>query len=177
MPAHKIDKTGQNKITQNNNRRNNRLLEFQGRTMTLAQWAREIGIEETTLWGRIVRRGLSIQEALTKPVQKQNRRSEKVVEFRAETGPVSAFADKFGISKYVVYKRLLAGMSLEEALLTPVRPKQSSQKRQITFNKKTQGISEWARELGFKPIILYNRLIQNGWSIERAFTEPVRKRK
>lgn len=44
-----------NKIMQNNNRRDCRKITHDGRTQTVAQWARELGIRETTIRGRLQR--------------------------------------------------------------------------------------------------------------------------
>ena len=49
-----------------NNRTNNRLLTFDGRTQTVAQWSRELGIPETTVRNR-KRRGWSDEQALLTP--------------------------------------------------------------------------------------------------------------
>lgn len=53
-----------------NNTRSNRLLTFQGRTQTVAQWSRETGIKGSVLYGRI-RRNWTVDEALTATVQKK----------------------------------------------------------------------------------------------------------
>lgn len=53
--------------TQNNNRRGNRLLTFQGKTQTVAQWADDIGINSSTLYHRLYR-GMSVEMALTRGV-------------------------------------------------------------------------------------------------------------
>jgi hypothetical protein len=50
---------------QSRNRSNNRLFTFRGKTMVLADWARETGINKNTLWGRIHRWGWSLEEAFT----------------------------------------------------------------------------------------------------------------
>jgi len=54
---------------QNNNKRSNRIITFDGKTMTWAQWARFIGISRSTLVGRLTILGWSIEKALTTPVQ------------------------------------------------------------------------------------------------------------
>lgn len=54
---------------QSNNRRSNHFLIFNGVSKTLAGWAVETGIEQTTLRRRIVNYGFSIGEALTRPVR------------------------------------------------------------------------------------------------------------
>lgn len=60
-------------ITQNNNKRDNRLLTYNGKTQTMTQWAREIGMKDTTLDERL-RRGWTVEDALTKPVQLHRRK-------------------------------------------------------------------------------------------------------
>lgn len=51
------------KYTQQNNKRNNRLLTVRGQTLTLAQWGREMGISDQTINSRL-RRGLSPEKAI-----------------------------------------------------------------------------------------------------------------
>lgn len=48
---------------QQNNRRDNVLIEYNGRTQTMAEWAREIGIQYDTLRRRVVFRGERPPEA------------------------------------------------------------------------------------------------------------------
>jgi hypothetical protein len=54
---------------QANNKRNSRKITFQGRTQTIAQWAREIGVGTVTLWTRLNRYGWPVEKALTTPVK------------------------------------------------------------------------------------------------------------
>jgi hypothetical protein len=49
---------------QNNNRRNTKFIEFQGRRLGVAQWARYLGIDRTTI-GRRIERGCSVEEILS----------------------------------------------------------------------------------------------------------------
>jgi len=51
--------------TQQNNRTTNRMITFDGRTQSLSEWAREIGIKPGTLRNRI-ESGWSLEEALKK---------------------------------------------------------------------------------------------------------------
>lgn len=50
-------------LQQANNKRNNRLLTFKGKTQNVKQWAKELGIKYTTLQGRI-KRGWTDERAL-----------------------------------------------------------------------------------------------------------------
>lgn len=53
---------------QQNNRRNNHFLEFQGKRLTLAQWGREVGIDQDILSSRL-EDGWSTERTLTTPVK------------------------------------------------------------------------------------------------------------
>lgn len=52
--------------------------------------------------------------------------------------------------------------------------KNRNSNRLITYNGETKILQDWARELNVDPRFLSRRL-DNGWSVERAFTEPKRK--
>jgi len=52
------------------NRRNNHLILSGGKTQCIAKWAKETGINQKTLWHRIVTLGWSPKKALTTPVKK-----------------------------------------------------------------------------------------------------------
>jgi len=76
-PNHTLDRIDNNKgytpdncrwatyTDQLNNRRNSRLIEYMGKTQTLAEWSLETGIGWHTLRQRIDRLGWSIERALT----------------------------------------------------------------------------------------------------------------
>lgn len=61
---------------QNRNTRSSRLLTFDGRTMTVAAWAEEVGIERMVLHNRI-RRGWTVERTLTEPCQEYQRREKR----------------------------------------------------------------------------------------------------
>jgi len=58
-------------IEQMNNTRKNRFYEYNGKTLTLAQWAREVDIHAHTLFMRVEKYGWSVDRALTTPVKKK----------------------------------------------------------------------------------------------------------
>lgn len=61
------------KAEQANNRRSSRLLEYNEKRQTIAQWSAEIGIEQTTLSARL-RMGWSIEKALTTPLKNKKQK-------------------------------------------------------------------------------------------------------
>lgn len=61
---------------QNNNRRDNRLLSAFGKTQTMMRWAKEYGIRFGTLSERLRRGFMSVEDAISRPVQIQVRKSE-----------------------------------------------------------------------------------------------------
>lgn len=54
---------------QSNNTRSNHIIEFNGESLTVIQWARRLGLNHNTLYKRL-RKGWTIEEALNKPVNK-----------------------------------------------------------------------------------------------------------
>ena len=91
---------------QANNKRNNHLIEVDGVTKTLAQWAREYKIGVPILGFRI-RGGMDPKLALTTPVNKRgmSKLSDDDVRFIRANYPMmtsSALAEKFGVSKKAV---------------------------------------------------------------------------
>lgn len=85
-PAHEIDRIDNSgpyspencrwvTVSENgSNKRNNVLLTHDGRTQTMAQWSREVGITEKQLRARI-KLGWSHSDALTKPLKRDRRRA------------------------------------------------------------------------------------------------------
>lgn len=59
------------RFEQARNRRSNRLITFNGRTMPVKDWAVEVGIHYRTITARIDKLGWSEARALTEPVQQQ----------------------------------------------------------------------------------------------------------
>lgn len=54
---------------QNNNKRSNRLLEFNGRSQTLSEWADELGFDYGALRSRLSLRAWTVERALTTPMR------------------------------------------------------------------------------------------------------------
>lgn len=61
---------------QGNNKCNNRMIEHDGKTMTISQWARELGVPMKNLHNRIVNLGWDIDRAFTQPYRKPRTKKE-----------------------------------------------------------------------------------------------------
>ena len=61
-------------------------------------------------------------------------------------------------------------------VINEAEPKKKN-KREYTYNDKTQNLSKWAKELNMPVQTLYNRLVMKNWPVEKAFTEPVKRGK
>lgn len=57
---------------QNNNKSDTRHILFNGKTMNMTQWAKEIGTSPSALHHRIANMGMSIEDALTIPFSRSN---------------------------------------------------------------------------------------------------------
>lgn len=60
------------KLEQDNNRRINVFVEFNGDRLSISQWARKIGMEIATLHSRF-RDGWSVEESITEPVKRKSK--------------------------------------------------------------------------------------------------------
>ena len=47
--------------------------------------------------------------------------------------------------------------------------------KNITYNGKTQNVTQWADELGINPDTLYSRIFRASWTVEKAFTTKTHK--
>lgn len=106
-------------ITQCNNRRSSRFLTYQGKTLSHAQWARELGLSRNVIHGR-VKRGLPIEEILSpkKHVHRGENHHQKLITFNGVTMNQKQWAEKIGITPTNLMRRLRV-MSIEEALTQP----------------------------------------------------------
>lgn len=61
-------------IEQNNNKRNNNLIKYKGKTQSISKWSTELGINRVTLLSRL-RNGWSVERAFSTPTLTQYRNS------------------------------------------------------------------------------------------------------
>ena len=99
-------------MEQANNKRGNVCFTYGGKTMTVAQWAREIGLSATGLHDRL--KTMSVEEALTK----KKREVLRFYVFDGEALTIKQLAEKAGLKAKTINQRLKDGWSVEEAVTT-----------------------------------------------------------
>ena len=62
------------RLTQANNCRTNHYLTFNGKTQSIAEWARELGVSDSVIRHRLSKLGWSVEKTLTTPLQKSYRK-------------------------------------------------------------------------------------------------------
>jgi len=157
--------------TQANNRKSNVLITIDGRTQNKKQWADEIGVHKRTFDNRL-ESGWDFEKILTKKVNHHQYTPKTPITFNNKTQTLTEWAEEIGITPQTLYGRLnTLGWSIETAL-TNKRGIHSKSNfiKPITFNNKTQTLTEWADEIGITPHTLYYRTHRLGWSIEESLS-------
>lgn len=97
-----------------NERRGNRILEFNGQKLTISQWADKTGIPRNAIRMRIESHGYTIEQALTSPHGKQvHKRDCFKVEFNGRIEPLSVWAKELGATPKDIGRSLKSGKSFE----------------------------------------------------------------
>ena len=87
--------------TQSCNKRNNRLITYNGETKTISEWADVLGIKRRTLHNRLCRSHMSVELAFRKEYLYGNK-----ITYQGETKTVSQWAKIIGISEGALYQRV-----------------------------------------------------------------------
>lgn len=146
-----------------NNKRTNRMLTHDGKTLTMSQMAEEIGISYKILNGRMYN---GVKD-FANP-----KRVWPKVSFEGEELSLKEFSERIGLGSAPINRKLNLGWTPEQVAeysKTRVR----SRPRIYTWNGVTQCIERWAKVTGIPANVLRNRLVRYGYSPERAFTTPI----
>lgn len=106
---------------QANNKRTNRIVEWQGRSQTVAQWAKELGLSSGTIQSRL-NKGMAADDAFASG-------SYRLVEINGQRRKLSEVLAETGISMATYYQRKRNGWPPEKILTTPANP---ARKRKLT---------------------------------------------
>lgn len=165
------------KEEQATNKRSTRWADVDGKKVPLIDLARQAGLNPGTVYARIDA-GWSWQDAVGKTVKQalKERPGAALYSYMGETRSLTDWAQKLGVSKVLLSKRLDRGWTFKQAVETPNKknPESTVRRRLISFSGKTQSLTAWARELGI-PYGTLKRRFHLGWRPEVAFTTPWRK--
>lgn len=162
---------------QQNNRRNNTLINFKGETKTLKQWSEKYNINCVSLLSRISREW-SFEDALTTPIgeSEKNQENYHLITYKGITKTVTEWAQYYNMSVTTLFGRINeANWSIEKALTTLVG-ESAGNSNLITYNGKTKNLLEWSEEYNISHSTLITR-INRGWPIEKALTTPIKELK
>lgn len=118
---------------QQNNKKNTPKIKFRGKSQTVKQWSRELGINHQTVYARI-RKGMSIEKALTIPIKKEKSQlsGNLAITFRRQTMPLKQWAKVLGINYSTLHNRLrIRKMPLKKAFLMPVKKKEKHKTKKV----------------------------------------------
>lgn len=98
-------------LTQNNNKRSNRMIEYKGKSYTAAELARTVGISYMVLMTRL-KKGWGLEKALSL----EDKRSPCLIRYKGKAYTVAELARETGVEYATLVKRLKHGKTVEEAV-------------------------------------------------------------
>lgn len=112
----------------------------------------------------------------TKKEQGNNKRTNRLIEYRGRTQTAQQWSDELGIKLNTLTSRLDSGMDSEEAFAKPV---QGYANKPIELNGRSQSLAAWCKELGVKDGTARMRLSKYGWTVMQSLgidPPPARER-
>jgi hypothetical protein len=106
------------RVEQNRNKINNRLITYNGETLTHAEWSYRLGLHPDTV-GQRLRNGWTVERALTQPIRWEFRA--RLITHAGETLTLTGWARRLGISPETIAMRIKSGWPIEKALGQPAR--------------------------------------------------------
>lgn len=135
---------------------------FKGRTMTLRQWASELGVTPRMLHGRL-RNGWPLEQVLVPRMRQRDKR----IEFNGDSLTVKEWSIKLGIPAFTLYGRLRKGLPFDKVFFQgQMKPGVS---HLLTFNGITLNLTEWSERLGVPFNTLQGR-VKRGFSVEKVLS-------
>ena len=98
-----------------NNRTTNRYITWNGKTMSAAQWAEELGVEYNTLLRWI--NNMPLEKAMTNTPKYRQPNKGKKLQLNGEEHTIAEWAKLNNIKKDTLRRRINRGMNIEDALL------------------------------------------------------------
>lgn len=147
----------ENQKEQSNNRRSNRIMEYNNESHTISEWSDITGISSYNIYNRLDM-GWSPEKTLETPLNGYI----KQVEIDGKLYTLEQLSSISGFSSNLLYDRIYRqGWDPKQAISTPIRT------RTITHNNDTFAYAEWERALGYSEGVISKR-IRRGWTEEEA---------
>jgi len=122
------------RIEQGNNQSTNRLISYMGKTKTIANWARELHINQSILRGRM-KSGRTLEEAVL-----FEKRGEMLFLYRKNKYKIKQLSEISGVSVSIINQRIFKlNWSIEKVMNTPRRKQKMA--NTANDNKKTKGFA------------------------------------
>ena len=143
-----------------------KLFEYDGRKLSILQWASEVGLNSTTIYARI-KAGWPMERVLN--VQPPNRKRLEL-EYKGRVQGIAEWASEVGLKPVTLRHRVVRlGWEMERAL-NPLLGVKANYALLLEYDGRKQTISDWAKEVGLKETTVRAR-IKAGWPIERTLNE------
>ncbi len=160
---------------QANNKRNNHLVDLGGNKVTVAEATDMTGLNYNTMLGRI-KRGWGCDTAVDTPLneKKSTAHNNKTYEYNGEHYTIGEISKKFGIDKRTFRTRLEKGMTVAQAIESPVKSRK--EEATIEYQGKKYTIRQLRKE--FDCVVSCSTLegrLKWGWDVENALYTPTQK--
>lgn len=153
------------------------LYTFAGETGSLAHHARRFGIDPDVLYRRVNLLGWPLEKA----IHVVHHGNSKYITALGETRTRREWAEASNLTVHCIKSRMRRGWDPEEAVTLPKGTKvmRSPHEQLYTWQGEEYNITELAELAPFEitPTQMGRRLVALEWSIERAMTTPVRRRR
>lgn len=119
----------------------------------------------------------------TRTEQNRNKRSNVLVKYKGREQCLSAWCEELKIPYGRTYHRIVikgwpAAIAFEAPFVAYAirHPKDrlTGRSHMLSYQGMTKTLTQWATALGMSAATLTSRVVQRGWDIERAFTQPVK---
>lgn len=146
---------------------------------TFAEWAISNGYRDDLTIDRIDNnKGYCPENCrwITLAEQQRNKSNCRYYTHNGKTQTLSEWAREYHIDRTTLSDRMAKfGFSFEEALTRPINIPRNT--KFVTYNGEQTTFGELSKICGISKSALRARVRLRGWSLERAMSEPVRKRK
>ena len=141
---------------QNNNKRNNVIIEINGERLNISQWAKKTGVSKGTIHARL-ERGVPPADAISKEKDKRGS-GEAIHEAFCEKLTLKQWSEKTGLTLPTIQSRLSRGWTFEDAVSKKLDTQGQGKNRKYTTNGETMSLTGWAEKLNMKLPTLCSRI-------------------